>query len=409
MKASAVAAGRSTATGMDVAAMNADSPLVVPDIIYEVTLTLPAPLAAEYDDWLAGHIAEMLRMPGFIDADLSRAAGADAGEVTRVVRYRVSDREALADYLDHRAAAMRAAGIARFGERVSASRRVLEPAQAVATCDDCGAVRTARYCTVCGMDSRTKVVSLRALVQDFADDVLNFDSRLAHSLAPLLWRPGFLTNEYLAGRRARYIKPLRLYLFISVAFFFLLSVASISTDWFSPPAGVAQSMAQLKLSPEHAARLAEKPAWIQRIVHHVLAYKSNPQTFFTDMIGKLPGMMFVLLPLFALFLKLLYIRRRRYYVEHLIFSFHFHAVIFIAAIAFLAAYALTEHFGLSAVNDKLAFWLWLYLTLYLIMAMRKVYRQGWIKTLLKWSMLACCYGLALVVAFTTTMAWVLIE
>lgn len=401
-----MAAVAETATG---------STALVAPVIYEVTLTIDAAIAGEFDEWLGGHVLEMVHLPGFLDADIEHADPPDDGHAVRVARYRVESRLALERYYAEHAERMRAAGIDRFGRRFSATRRILEPAAddpspgaAIAFCGNCETPLRGRYCPVCGQDSYSRVTSVRELMHDFFGDYLNFDSRLVRSLLPLIGRPGYLTNEYLAGRRARYIPPLRLYLFISVAFFFLLSLASLRPEWLNVNLAADQpdKAAQVQVSVDQVnGELAREPEWVQRLARQGMAAKNNPRAFMSAMIGKLPTMMFLLLPLFAFFLKVLYIRSHRYYVEHLFFSFHYHAVVFLAALIFLVTYAVAENFGVRTITDNIGTALWAYLTLYLILAMRKTYTQGWFKTLFKWSILAIAYGIAMILALVGTVVW----
>ncbi|MFS8544177.1 MAG: DUF3667 domain-containing protein, partial [Limnochordales bacterium] len=81
-----------------------------------------------------------------------------------------------------------------------------------ASCLDCGAPLTGRLCANCGQPAGDAQLSLRKLLGELADEYLNVDSRFFRSIVPLLVRPGFLTREYLQGRRTRYVRPLRLYL-----------------------------------------------------------------------------------------------------------------------------------------------------------------------------------------------------
>ncbi|HET7370872.1 MAG TPA: DUF4286 family protein [Gammaproteobacteria bacterium] len=399
-----------------VAPAEAQPELAVAPVVYEVTLTVDAAIAAEFDDWLAGHVIEMVHLPGFLDADVERADAPDERHAVRVARYRVESRQALERYYADHADRMRAAGIDRFGGRFSATRRILEPAAddpspgaSISFCGNCETPLRGRYCPVCGQDSYSRVTSLRELTHNFFGDYLNFDSRLTRSLLPLIGRPGYLTNEYLGGRRARYIPPLRLYLFISVAFFFLLSLASLRPGWLNVQ-GAPDDSGQLQVSvDERSGELAKEPEWVQQLARKTMQAKNNPRAFTSAMIGKLPTMMFLLLPVFAFFLKALYIRSHRYYVEHLFFSFHYHAVVFLAALIYLIAYAVATRFGLQTVTDNLGVALWAYLTLYLILAMRKTYAQGWFKTLIKWSILAVGYGIAMSVALLGAVIWAAIS
>lgn len=98
-------------------------------ILYEVTLEINADIAARYDAWLTQHVAEMLTLPGFLDADIWVADddSTQPKQVVRVVHYYLEDRAALDAYYRHHAARMRDEGITRFGEQFRATRRILRP------------------------------------------------------------------------------------------------------------------------------------------------------------------------------------------------------------------------------------------------------------------------------------------
>ena len=91
-------------------------------------------------------------------------------------------------------------------------------------CDNCGAPVTQKYCGNCGQRVEPPVHSLWHFLQEATEDLTHADSRLWRTLGALLFRPGFLTREFLDGRRARYLPPVRLYLVLSVLFFMWASV-----------------------------------------------------------------------------------------------------------------------------------------------------------------------------------------
>ncbi|MDG2177116.1 MAG: DUF3667 domain-containing protein [Gammaproteobacteria bacterium] len=81
------------------------------------------------------------------------------------------------------------------------------------------------YCPQCGQKSDTHILAFRELLAEFADDLLNMDSRLWRTLGPLVIHPGKLTNEFIAGKRMYYLPPFRLYLILSLLFFLFLMIA----------------------------------------------------------------------------------------------------------------------------------------------------------------------------------------
>ena len=86
-------------------------------------------------------------------------------------------------------------------------------------CLNCGAAATGKFCAQCGQEIKDHSVSLGPLLSEGLAELASWDSKLFRTLIPLLIRPGFLTNEYNAGRRVPYLSPLKLYLTISVLFF----------------------------------------------------------------------------------------------------------------------------------------------------------------------------------------------
>src|SRR5947209_8865004 len=86
-------------------------------------------------------------------------------------------------------------------------------------CENCGAQLSGRYCAQCGQPAIDYRRSFRYVIVDVLDSFLNWDSKFFATLGLLITRPWRLTNEFLAGRRVRYVHPLRLYLLASILFF----------------------------------------------------------------------------------------------------------------------------------------------------------------------------------------------
>ena len=100
-------------------------------VVYEVNLDIEAGIEADYRAWLRQHVAQMLALPGFVDArmfDVTEPAPAD-GRACICVQYRLVDADALQAYFEQHAERMRGDGMARFGGRFRATRRVLHLVQ----------------------------------------------------------------------------------------------------------------------------------------------------------------------------------------------------------------------------------------------------------------------------------------
>jgi hypothetical protein len=128
--------------------------------------------------------------------------------------------------------------------------------------------------------------------------------------------------------------------------------------------------------------------------------KEHPQEFKKQLGQNLPKMMFVLMPLIAIFLKLFYIRSKRYLTEHFVFTLHFHSMVFVVMLLVMLLGSLGKHVDalapLGHQAGKLAGW---YIALYLFLALRFFYKQGWFMTGLKFCMLFISYTVAFALTF----------
>jgi len=303
-------------------------------------------------------------------------------------------------------------------------------------CLNCGfKVENFNFCPECGQPNTDRRLTLWQFIRDFFDDYFTFDSRFFRSVGPLVVKPGHLTREYLDGRRFRYILPMRLYLFTTFLFFFILTAQSKmqhNNDYApSKPtvtAAMVDSVANLlnghsdtgEIPQELSAYLIEatktarretkaydktktnvtvngKPAdssdnWFTRFVETKARYlagqgNDGARMFAREAVDQIPKIMFILLPVFALILKLIYIRHKYLFVEHLIFALHIHTLIFLLV---LIAILFPQWYVITAM--VLAIFIQLY------RAMRKVYQQSIPKTLLKMFLLLNSYGFALLLA-----------
>jgi hypothetical protein len=279
-------------------------------------------------------------------------------------------------------------------------------------CANCCARLTGEYCAQCGQHSADVRVSIGTLAHDFLSEHLGLDTKVARTLWRLVRFPGGLTVDYLAGRRNRYVLPLKLYLSASVLFFLLVaargsdflavakmtetdraSLDSLKTELTGPRADTLHARAPVDSQGRRA------PASLKDVVVRRAEEKFKGQsaqqvgTFLNEGFKKyLPNMIFAMLPVFALILYLLYIRSGRFYAEHLIFAFHFHAFVFVAmALMTLAPKAVSQIFSI-----------WIFV--YLFLAMRRVYGESGLRTAAKFSATVAVYVVALLVASLTVMA-----
>lgn len=272
---------------------------------------------------------------------------------------------------------------------VADHNHLLSPAAApAATCANCGASLSGRYCGACGQRADTAAHSLGHFLWEAIEALTHADSRVWCTLQPLLRRPGFLTREFFAGRRARYVQPLRLYLILSVVFFLLSSLLS------GVSARHVHAKDQRSVTTEDCANLHTDMPWGRTLL--IPRLKAACQNMLADggrqlgesMVRNLGRAMFVFLPLVAMLMKLLYWRPPRYYLEHLVLLIHNHACGFVL----LSLFMLATHWlpaGGWAVPFVLAL-IW-YLPRYLYRSMKVMYGESGFRTFLKFNVLVIAY------------------
>lgn len=130
-------------------------------------------------------------------------------------------------------------------------------------CLNCGAPVQGRYCIDCGQTTDTHVPTLAEVIGDAITSIFNLDSRLWRTVLTLFFHPGRLTEDFLAGKRARYVPPLRLYLVISVLLFLITSlVPDFDEDEFEFPQGsmTDEQAAEIEAAIDAAAQARAEAA-----------------------------------------------------------------------------------------------------------------------------------------------------
>ena len=298
-------------------------------------------------------------------------------------------------------------------------------------CPNCETDHDGNFCPQCGQSSTDFNQPFRDIFRDFLNSTLNLDSRLLRTLFPLLFRPGVLTREFLAGRRIRYISPSRLY-FVSSFFFFLLvaligpRTVSTSKDTglesgetsvvaLGSPKGLeslsesndlatgdeAASPPRIENDPSDPSGTTEEGDFsiefngFDRVMESAgQKISENPELLLEGLVDAMPFAIFFLLPVFALLLKGFYFRRRILYVTHLVFSLNLHAFFFLFASILILLQAVLSGWSSSAL-DLAAF---IYLGLYFFLALKVVYGQSILKTALKWLLVGATYSVVLFTA-----------
>src|SRR5207253_1848773 len=148
-------------------------------------------------------------------------------------------------------------------ERTPGRRRAKDTTPALTHCENCGAELQGHWCAKCGQPAIEYRRSFRHVVADLLNEFLNWDSKFFTTIALLILKPWRLTNEFLAGKRVRYVNPLRLYLLASILFFFAVNYGTKGIH-FDPSKLEAKDRAELEsdlkdadLPPEARKKLEE--------------------------------------------------------------------------------------------------------------------------------------------------------
>jgi hypothetical protein len=308
----------------------------------------------------------------------------------------------------------------------------------------------AKFCSICGQKKIVKTLSFKELIGDFFSNIFSLDSKFFRTFGRLIFRPGNLTNEYVAGKRQRYYTPIRLFLFwLTIAFILLNLVFSdlqkdsnrmdqevqvetykdslriqfdaVFTDSISqqkldsllPKEGVLKDMETSFFSINFDDSISMKDLyllesdaiiekynitnfWKKQLVSQMAKAMKSPGDFQMYLLSHLSWIIFVSIPFIALTLKLLYIRRKKRYIEHLVYILHLHTFVFISC-SILFAFLLMS----SKLDDSI----WPLLCtlgvsgLYFIISLRTVYQQSLLKTGLKIGLFFVFYPMIIGFAF----------
>ena len=331
-------------------------------------------------------------------------------------------------------AASASAVVASIPGTAAATAGAAQPcANSTTFCANCGAALAGKYCSECGQRHHEQPVHhFWHFVREATEDLTHADSRLWQTLIALLFRPGFLTREFLEGRRARYLPPVRLYLVVSLIFFV---IAGLQSQTKSPrvivlsrsgksfhyqvvplpqPAGAIGRTPRpaVGAGPAAVAQLAQTPAGMQALCEQS-GTRIQQQGGWLGALGprvtrnceaaiaegglerlnqavehNLERAMFLLLPLLALVMKPLYLKPARHYVEHLLFFLHDHACVFVLLGAGTLLQMITSAGVVTRAVDTA---ITIYILVYYYRAMRHVYGQGPWLTLSKMGVLAVAY------------------
>ena len=269
--------------------------------------------------------------------------------------------------------------------------------QAAGRCLNCGETLHGAFCAACGQRSVPANPTVAELAGDAWQELSGYDGRVAETFRNLL-RPGRLTIDYLQGRRARYLSPVRLYLFASLVFFVAAAAAPESTSGLridlSGEGGTSQLSAADRAQLE--ADIADD-AWPVRVLLQSIA--KDPAAFRARVFTIMPRVFFAMLPIFAGIVWLF--NRRMRFPAVLVFAAHVHAFAFLA----LTISETAKLTGSRTISTAIGLVVVATVATYALRAQRAVFGGGWLMTLAKAAAIGVFYLIAAAPAFVIVMIW----
>lgn len=244
---------------------------------------------------------------------------------------------------------------------------------------------SAKFCPDCGQETKPHVPGFFEYFHEIITHYVALEGKLWKTLWYLFTRPGFLTVEYFAGRRQRYIRPFRLYFSVSLVFFLLVKVAGLGNLGGGIDFNLANKGRPIKVE----MRASESWGWLDPLraaIETRAAAKTerfsklSPQEVSSEIVATafsfVPYALFLYLPIYAFILKLVYFDRHRSYGEHMVTTLNTYAMYFLT----LLFAAMLPYLWLQLV---LVFWL----SLHVVWELKRVYGGSWASTYWRSSLL----------------------
>ncbi len=301
--------------------------------------------------------------------------------------------------------------------------------QKSASCSNCNHPFdvVSNFCPNCGQENHTHKLPIKHFLLEFIESLTHFDAKVFLTLKEMIVQPGVVAKNYNSNMRARYVPPVRIYIFMSFIFFFLISILynetikedtkKIETEMQTQYAKNKMGFGQITIfhktrvdSVIFRSLMSLKPLtnkgidslfkakkietdWINTRIIHTIAKVFKGEASISDIYFKfikyISYSILILMPFFALILKLFYRKLNLFYSEFLVFSIYFHTFI----LALLIVFNLFYKFIYSN-NNTIALVL-LFVFIYLGISLRREYQQSIKLTIVKTIVMSLVYSISL--------------
>lgn len=273
-------------------------------------------------------------------------------------------------------------------------------------CANCQKELSGPYCSECGQAARNRRGPFWKMIAEISEDVLSFDSKFYKSILQILFKPGYLSRQFIEGKRVSILPPVRMYLVVSILFFFIFQIPNIDVSennvyvgnvllGHEEPIEGRPNIALFSIDDDQGVAdqwfdevFADKKKAMQEGIPQVTVDR-----IFNKLESLLPNALILFLPIFALMLKVLYLFKRILYFDHLTFALHFQT--------WLMGMSLIIY-GLALQNPWWAF-LSAVIPIYLAKAQKVVYQQTYWLVIPKTLIILVIYLALLTIAAVASM------
>lgn len=239
------------------------------------------------------------------------------------------------------------------------------------SCPNCGNALLGKYCYSCGQKKiDDKERTLKHFFSEFVHASFHIEHNIIGSFWKLLTRPGFVTREYIEGRRKRYMSPFAVFAVINILYFLFSPLSDLSLKLYEQDDQYYGQLAQEMIN----ARLETRSIAFEQ---YAAKYDKTSSS-----LSKL--LVIINVPIFCAFIMLMYIRKRSmYFADHLIFALNYFAFLLLYSLLVVGIFMLTTATGIDTPSYLFTLFFFGGGILYLVFSIRKVYQEGWVLTLIK--------------------------
>ncbi|WP_396149546.1 DUF3667 domain-containing protein [Flavobacterium sp.] len=259
------------------------------------------------------------------------------------------------------------------------------------TCQNCGNSVTVRFCPSCGQENTETKKSFHYLFTHFLEDLIHYDSSFWKAIKYLLFQPEKLTLTYLSGKRLAFMAPVRLFIFINIISFIIFNsftFKEIENEYLKG----TQSELIIETKNKESRKIKKISEKQEVNVNYLdekfnkLEEKYTPTQIMFQALHKglqnLPKWLFLIMPFFAFTLWLTHNKKKWWYFDHGIFTFHYFASFLL--ISSLTA-LLNQIYGLFGyeIHGYFGIFIFIFLNVIFIKAYFLFYKESWMKSILK--------------------------